>query len=95
VRVFKAQHTVVDPRGTVTNIVRRGPYAFTRNPMYLSLMLIYVGGLLAFRLEWAIVWLVPVFLMLHFGVIRPEERYMQTRFGEDYRRYVADVRRWI
>jgi protein-S-isoprenylcysteine O-methyltransferase Ste14 len=55
--------------------------------MYLSLLLLYVGGSLLFRLPWA--WI------LHFGVIIPEERYLEAQFGETYLRYKQRVRRWL
>jgi protein-S-isoprenylcysteine O-methyltransferase Ste14 len=95
VRTFRQHHTAIDPLGTVTTIVASGPFRYTRNPMYLSLMVLYVGGTLAFRLPWALVLLLPVFLALHFGVIMPEERHLEATFGEPYRRYRQRVRRWL
>ena len=76
-------------------IVATGPFRFTRNPMYLSLLVLYVGATFAFRLPWALVLLVPVFLALHFGVIIPEEQYLEATFGEPYRSYRRRVRRWF
>jgi protein-S-isoprenylcysteine O-methyltransferase Ste14 len=95
VRTFRRNHTALNPLGTVTMIVASGPFRYTRNPMYLSLMVVYIGGMLAFRLPWALLLLVPVFLALHFGVIIPEERHLETTFGEPYRRYQQRVRRWL
>ena len=94
-RTFRRHHTVVNPLGAVTTIVASGPFRHTRNPMYLSLLLLYVGGTLAFRLPWAGVLFVPVFLALHFGVIIPEEKYLEGAFGEAYRLYRQRVRRWF
>jgi protein-S-isoprenylcysteine O-methyltransferase Ste14 len=94
-RVFRRHGTPVNPLGKVTGVVDDGPFAVTRNPMYLSLMVVYVGGALLFDLAWAWVLLVPVFLALHLGVILPEERYLAATFGEPYLRYRARVRRWI
>jgi protein-S-isoprenylcysteine O-methyltransferase Ste14 len=94
-RTFRRHQTPVKPLGKVTGIVDEGPFAFTRNPMYLSLMVMYVGGALLFALPWAWVLLIPVFLSLHFGVILPEERYLAATFDEPYRRYTERVRRWI
>jgi len=95
VLLFRRQRTPIDPRGTVTHVVNIGPYAFTRNPMYVSLMLVYIGATLGFALPWAVVGLVPVFLALHYGVIVPEEQYMLANFGEEYRRYTQNVPRWL
>lgn len=94
-QVFRRHRTPVDPRGAVTEIVTEGPFRYTRNPMYLTLMVMYVGGALLFALPWAWVLLIPVFLALHFGVIRREEDYLLATFGEPYRRYRKQVRRWI
>jgi len=94
-RTFRRRGTPVNPLGKVTGIVDEGPFAITRNPMYLSLMVMYVGGALLFDLPFAWVLLIPVFLALDLGVIRREERYLATAFGEPYLRYKERVRRWI
>lgn len=95
VAIFRRRHTAVNPRGEVTSIVAEGPFKYTRNPMYLSLLANYIGGMLAFRLPWAAVLFVPVFLALHFGVIRPEEQYLEGVFGASYLAYKQHVRRWL
>ena len=95
VATFRRRGTVVDPRGDVTTIVGEGPYRFTRNPMYLALVVMYIGGTLAFRLPWAAVLFPAVFVSLHFGVILPEERHLHSKFGESYRAYQRRVRRWL
>ena len=95
VRTFRRHQTTVNPLGKVTVIVDSGPFRYTRNPMYLSLLVLYIGGTFAFRLPWAMALLVPVFLALHFGVILPEERHLETTFGEPYRLYRQRVRRWL
>jgi protein-S-isoprenylcysteine O-methyltransferase Ste14 len=95
VRTFRLNHTAVNPLGEVTTIVASGPFRYTRNPMYLSLLVLHVGGMLAFRLPWAAVLLVPVFLALHFGVIIPEEKHLEAAFGGQYRLYKQRVRRWL
>jgi protein-S-isoprenylcysteine O-methyltransferase Ste14 len=55
--------------------------------MYLSPIRLYIGGALVFRLPWAFVLLIPVFLLLNLGVIRPEERYLESRFGRVHLNY--------
>ena len=95
VRTFRRHQTALNPLGKVTVIVDGGPFRYTRNPMYLSLLLFYIGGTFAFRLPWAMALLVPVFLALHFGVILPEEQHLDTTFGEPYRLYRQRVRRWL
>jgi protein-S-isoprenylcysteine O-methyltransferase Ste14 len=95
VRAFRLHHTAVNPLGQVTTVVASGPFRYTRNPMYLSLLVLHVGGTLAFRLPWAAILFVPVFLALQFGVIVPEEAYLTAEFGEPYRLYRQRVRRWL
>jgi protein-S-isoprenylcysteine O-methyltransferase Ste14 len=94
-RTFRFHQTPVNPRGDVGAIATNGPYRFTRNPMYLSLMLVYMGGSLLFRLPWAWILLPIVFLSLHFGIIVPEEKYLEGKFGESYLHYKMQVRRWL
>jgi protein-S-isoprenylcysteine O-methyltransferase Ste14 len=76
-------------------IVHDGPYARTRNPMFLGLVLIYLGLVVAVNTAWALVGLPVLILWLHFGVIRREERYLEDRFGGEYTSYRRRVPRWI
>jgi protein-S-isoprenylcysteine O-methyltransferase Ste14 len=55
----------------------------------------YTGLTLAFNTWWGIIVLIPVLLVMHFGVIRREERYLEGKFGESYRRYRSEVRRYL
>ena len=88
-------HTNVDPRQPTTALVTSGPYAFSRNPIYLSMALFAVGiGILANEL-WIILTLIPVLGIIHIGVILREEKYLTKKFGEEYARYKARVRRWM
>ena len=92
---MKAAGTNVHPSEPTTTIVRGGPYRFTRNPMYLALTLLQIG--VAFVLNDAITFLfaAALALMLHFGVILREERYLEAKFGEEYLALKRSVRRWI
>jgi protein-S-isoprenylcysteine O-methyltransferase Ste14 len=93
---FRAARTTVLPVGRPTTaIVERGPYRFTRNPMYLAMTLAYVGVSLLLNNVWAVVFLPAVLLVIDVFVIRAEERYLAAKFGESYRSYCARVRRWI
>ena len=94
-REMKRADTNVDPREPTTAIVTGGPYRFTRNPLYLSMTLIYAGiTALANALPAAL--LLPVVLhIMRRGVIEREERYLARKFGDEYLDYKARVRRWI
>jgi protein-S-isoprenylcysteine O-methyltransferase Ste14 len=78
-----------------TSIVDTGPYRFTRNPIYLGMMLGLVGLAIAFDSLWPLVTLVPFALVIRYGVVAREEAYLERMFGEVYRRYRARVRRWL
>jgi protein-S-isoprenylcysteine O-methyltransferase Ste14 len=92
---MKASGTNVSPHRPALKIVRSGPYRFTRNPMYLALCLLQLG--LGFILNGWIVLLftIPLALILHFGVILREEKYLESKFGEQYVTLKRAVRRWI
>lgn len=92
---FRHHHTTVDPRGRVSQIVTSGPFAHMRNPMYLSLIPLYIGGILAFRLPWAVLLLPIVFVLLQLGVILQEERHLEEQFHNEYRLYKQQVNRCL
>lgn len=94
-RRFKAAQTPVEPWKPTTALVTAGPYARTRNPLYLTLTLVYLGLGLLFATPWILLLAVPLLVVMQVGVIKREERYLERRFGEDYRRYKAQVRRWL
>jgi protein-S-isoprenylcysteine O-methyltransferase Ste14 len=95
VRVMKAAGTNVNPSAPALTIVRAGPYRFTRNPVYLALCLLQLA--VGFFLnDWsAILFVIPLALILHYGVILREERYLEGKFGEPYLALKRDARRWI
>lgn len=92
---FKRHGTPVPTDKPTTALVTTGVYGFSRNPLYLALTAIYLGiGLLLPSLL-VLVLVVPVLLVMRYGVIAREEAYLDIRFGEPYRAYKARVRRWI
>jgi protein-S-isoprenylcysteine O-methyltransferase Ste14 len=78
-----------------TTIVESGPYRFTRNPIYLAMMLGLVGLALAFDSLWLLAVLVPFAAVIRFGVVAREEAYLDRKFGDVYHRYRLRVRRWL
>src|SRR6266487_3995023 len=94
-RTMKAAGTNVHPSKPTLTIVRSGPFRFTRNPMYLALCLVQIA--LGFFLnDWiTLLFVVSLALILHYGVILREERYLTAKFGEPYLQYKREVRRWI
>jgi protein-S-isoprenylcysteine O-methyltransferase Ste14 len=92
---FRKAGTKLDPRQPTSAIVTTGPFRLSRNPAYLALSLLYVGIAIATDGVWTLGMVVPVLVTMHVGVIFREERYLEAKFGEDYRRYKASVRRWL
>jgi protein-S-isoprenylcysteine O-methyltransferase Ste14 len=81
--------------GETKAMVEGGPYRFTRNPIYIALVLIYFGLAIMLTSEWMLVLLVPVLMILQRGVVLREEAYLAQKFGEAYRKYQARVPRWL
>lgn len=94
-RAMLAAETNINPFKPTTSIVNSGPFRFTRNPLYLALTLIYVGLTLVANTWWCFPILVPVLLLIHFGVVAREERYLERKFQESYRQYRLRVRRYL
>ena len=93
--LFRRAGTGVVPFSEATTLVVRGPYRFTRNPMYLAMAGILVGT--AMWLGSVTPWLVlPAFMaLIAERFIAPEEAMLERVFGESYARYRATVRRWL
>ena len=80
---------------TSNNLVIEGPYRFTRNPIYLGFVTLYLGLALLLRSPGALaLWPVTI-VLLQVVVIRREERYLTRRFGDAYLAYQKKVRRWL
>lgn len=94
-RSMKRAGTNVNPKLPATALVRAGPFRFTRNPLYLSLNCVYLGAGLIANALWALLAFPFLVALVHHGVILREEAYLERRFGEAYREYKAEVRRWI
>lgn len=94
-RTMRAAGTNVDPAKPALLIVRGGPYRFTRNPMYLALCLVQ-AAIGFFLNDWiALLFVVPLAIVLHYGVILREEHYLEAKFGDSYLALKRKVRRWI
>jgi protein-S-isoprenylcysteine O-methyltransferase Ste14 len=91
---MKRGGTNVEPSRPALALVTAGPFAHTRNPLYLGGSLALLGITLAFGLDWTLVLLLLSLPLLHYGVVAREERYLERRFGEPYRRYRAQVPRY-
>jgi len=87
--------TNINPSQPAVALVTSGPFRFARNPLYTALMIVFSGLTVAFNTWWGFALLIPVFIVMFFGVIRREERYLDRKFGESYRQYCSQVRRYF
>ena len=94
-RRFKAVGTNIPTWQPNTALATDGIYRLSRNPIYLGLTLIYAGIAIAAGSFWPLLLLVPLLVIMRYGVIGREEVYLERLFGDAYRDYQRRVRRWI
>ncbi len=97
VRAFRQKATTVNPLKpeSSTALVESGPFRYSRNPMYLGMLLILLGFAVWRGNPLGLVAIILFVLSITVTQILPEERAMRELFGSDYERYCATVRRWI
>lgn len=87
--------TTVNPYKAASNLVTRGPFAYSRNPIYGSDWFVYLGVTLLLGTAWPLALAPLVWGVMRFGVIAHEETHLLAKFGQEYRDYQARVRRWL
>jgi len=95
IRAFRRAGTNVETPKPATALVTGGIYARTRNPMYVSLLLLFAAVAVFANSAWFALLLAIYLVVLRFGVIAREERYLDRKFGGAYGAYRAHVRRWF
>ncbi len=95
VRAMKRAKTDVSPHRPTTVVVCDGPFRHTRNPLYISLVMIFIGTSACLDSLTMLVLAIPFAITLDRGVIVPEEHYLERKFGDGYRNYRNTVRRWL
>ncbi|WP_377844027.1 methyltransferase family protein [Bosea sp. UC22_33] len=93
--LFRRLGTNVRPSRPTKLIAKTGPYRWTRNPMYLGMALTHAGLAIGLDGPIALALLPLVLIVIQTRVIAREERYLEAKFGADYRQYKAEVRRWL
>ena len=86
--------TNVNPFKPSNVLVTTGIFAYMRNPMYVGVGFLVAGIGVALASDWTLVMLVAGALLIHFGVVKREERYLAAKFGDPYRRYMSAVPRY-
>ncbi|MDE2091062.1 MAG: isoprenylcysteine carboxylmethyltransferase family protein [Gammaproteobacteria bacterium] len=92
---FRRAGTSPNPTRATSALALQGPYAHTRNPMYLGVAMVCVGVSLLSNMLWPLLSVPVVVVIMDRMVIRKEERYLETKFGDEYRQYRTRVRRWV
>ena len=91
-----AKHrTALLPGGATTIVIDRGPFAWSRNPLYIGLLVGSAGVGLVVGSVWALIALPLEWALLRWGAVVPEERYLAAKFGSTYADYTGRVRRWL
>lgn len=94
-RAFQRAGTSMLPNQRARALIVDGPFRFTRNPLYVGLILFYAGASFCISAAWPIVLLPVVVIGLRFLAISPEERYLKKTFNGAYHAYMGRVRRWL
>jgi protein-S-isoprenylcysteine O-methyltransferase Ste14 len=93
--IFKRVGTEVKPFRKSSVVVKVGPFRHSRHPMYLGFMGIILGAAVLAGTLLPLLLVVAMFVLLSMLFVHPEERHMEEQFGEEYRRYRSEVRRWL
>ena len=94
-REFSRSNTSIDHRKPTSEIISTGPFRHSRNPVYVSMTLFVIGVAIAVDSFWGLLMAIPAVLITHQFVVLREEAYLAHKFGDEYRRYKQNVRRWI
>ena len=93
--LFKRAGQEPEPWKPTPSIVSGGIYRYTRNPMYVALGVVQIGVGLGVGNLWIVALTALSWVAVYVVAVRPEEAYLEGKFGDEYRRYRARVRRWI
>ena len=92
---FKQVSTHIEPWKPTYHLVTSGIFGFSRNPIYLGLGFITIGGGIFVDMLWVCLSVAPSLLSVYWYVIKREEAYLEAKFGEEYLQYKRSVGRWL
>lgn len=87
--------TNIPPNEPTLAIVTEGPYRYSRNPIYLGMILFYIGLIVALDIVWGLILLFPLVYVIIKYVIELEENYLRRKFKSEYKEYCSETRRWF
>ena len=94
-RLFQKAKTPVPTYRTPTALVTDGVYGMSRNPIYLAMVLLIIGLAATLDNIWLLALAAIFQQIIRWGVIAREERYLETKFGQEYSAFKQRTRRWI
>ena len=93
--LFRRSGQDENPWKPTPRIVNRGPFRITRNPMYLQMIIVCIGVAFMLANAWILLLTPLAGWVLQRFAIRPEEAYLERKFGDEYLAYRRRVRRWL
>ena len=93
--LFKSYNENPIPTSDTNRIIKTGIFAYTRNPIYLALVLFQFSMFLVFENVMYILSSLGLFIWLNNYVIKAEEDYLKNKFGDEFDRYCGAVKRWL
>jgi len=93
--LFRRNQTGLLPGQATQAMIEEGPFSVSRNPLYVGLLALYLGLALLAPTFWGLVLFPAAVLLVRWGAILPEERFLHERFGATYDDYTRRVRRWL
>jgi protein-S-isoprenylcysteine O-methyltransferase Ste14 len=93
--LFHRHRTGLLPGEPTHALIEEGPFRVSRNPLYVGLLALYLALAVLASTFWALALFPAAVLLLDWGAIRPEERFLHRRFGAEYDDYARRVRRWV
>jgi len=93
--LFGRHETGLLPGQATSSMIEEGPYRLSRNPLYVGLLALYLGVVLLGPTFWGLLLFPAAVLLVLWGAIRPEERFLREQFGPAYDEYTRRVRRWL
>jgi protein-S-isoprenylcysteine O-methyltransferase Ste14 len=95
IRMMLARNTALAPHRSTTTVISEGPFSLTRNPLYLSVLMLYAGIAILVNEVWMLCLLPVILVALDRGAVKHEEEYLERKFGDQYLEYKRSVRRWV
>jgi protein-S-isoprenylcysteine O-methyltransferase Ste14 len=95
VSLFRETGQDPKPWTATPSLFIRGPYRFSRNPIYVAMAMLQIAIGVARDNMWIVLFALPALAVVHVTAVLPEEKYLSEKFGDSYREYLHSVRRYL